>query len=751
MKTSMFEKIEKAWKKVKNFFVKLSPKVNENKFLSKVVAWMKRNRMFVLYVLFAILIEMASVWTVEGDPFMSRPFLALGVLIAVGSLILFIPNDRARMIVYATLLGLQGAIDIGFIIVYDLTGQYFDYSMLNLRNDAASMIESLPVNFFTFYVSFFLCVVYVVYGLRTTVWKEVLPTKVRSVIFRVTAFVIGFATFAGSFVSYYPIRNVDKYKEMVDGSADSEYSAYGIVGNLVGEFTGSLFKDKSKMPDKDIEKFIYAQDKVSASTEKEYFGIAKDKNVVMVLAESLEYYSFLYDSALYGHKNVLGLTNEQYKELFPTLHWLYENAVVMNNFHAREKTDISETLSIMGSYPTEGYVNYDYSKNTLPTTVPNVLNALYGEENIQVKSYHNGFKTFYNRDAVHPKFGFENLTDMYDMAEEAYNEAYKYALNELHKSEKEAEEYAEENARFKNYMNKGERNLDGEMVGYKKEDMFPTNKHFYTYITSITMHGVYYGRNSLAREEALLSQAMGNTKPNISSEKFESDEEFMKAVLYHYTTTALEFEESMKIMFDYLNNTNDERNGGKLIDHTTVVIFADHNAYYHKLTNHVKDIYNFETDNKYTELYNVPFMIYDKDLLKAMQDNGQNRVIEKFVCTADIVPTLLDLLGIRYYTNMYYGNSVFSDTQSVLYSRAYGQFISDGIVGKTVNNITYQYADENLVNETKIEKYKETGKELVNKIKHCDYIFRQNYFGNKKNLAYYKQELKKIQTQTFAV
>lgn len=742
----MFDKIEKGWEKVKSFFTRLFRKANENKFFSAVFGWIKRNRMFVLYVLFAILIEMASVWTVEGDPFMSRPLLALGVLVAVGALILFIPNDRVRMIVYAVLLGLQGVVDIGFIIVYDLTGQYFDYSMLNLRNDAASMIESLPVNFFTFYVSFFFCAVYVVYGLRTTVWKEVLPTKVRSIIFRVTAFVIGFVTFAGSFVSYYPIRNVDKYKEMVDGSADSEYSAYGIVGNLLGEFTASLFKDKSKMPDKDIENFIYAQDKISTPTE--HFGIAKDKNVVMVLAESLEYYSFLYNAELYGHKNVLGLTNEQYKELFPTLHWLYENAVVMNNFHAREKTDISETLSIMGSYPTEGYVNYDYSKNTLPTTVPNVLNALYGEKNIQVKSYHNGFKTFYNRDAVHPQFGFENITDMYDMAEQAYNEAYKLAKAEG-KSDKEAKEYAEENARFKNYMNEGERNLDGEMVGYKKEEMFPTDKHFYTYITSITMHGVYYGRNSLAREEALLSQMMGNSKPNISSDKFASDEEFMKAVLYHYTTTALEFEESMKIMFDYLNNTEDKRNGGKLIDNTTVVIFADHNAYYHKLTNHVKDIYNFDTDNKYTELYNVPFMIYDKELIQAR--GAENRVVDKFVCTADIVPTLLDLLGIKYYTNMYYGNSVFSDSQSVLYSRAYGQFISDGIVGKTVNNITYQYTDKTLVNDEKIAQYKTTGAGLVQKIKHCDYIFRQNYFGNKKNLAYYYEELKKIQTQSFAV
>lgn len=749
MKTSMFEKIEKAWRKVKNFFAKLSQKVNENKFLSKVVAWIKRNRMFVLYVLFAIFIEMGAVWTVEGDPFMSRPFLALGVLIVIGSLILFIPNDRVRMIVYATLLGAQGILDIAFIIIYDLTGQYFDYGMLNLRNDAASMIESLPVNFFTFYASFFFCAVYVIYGLRTTVWKERLPTKLPSVLFRVGASVVGFAMFAVSFVSYYPIKNVDKYKEMVDGSAESEYSAYGIVGNLVGEFTSSLFKDNSKLPDSEIEKFIYEGTQVSKPTK--YFGVSKDNNVVTVLAESLEWYAFLQNEEYFGHRNVLGLTDEQYKALFPRLHWLYENAMVMRNFHAREKTDISETLSIMGSYPTEGYVNYDYSKNTLPTTVPNVLKTLYGKENILTGSYHNGFKTFYNRDNVHRSFGFASgcPVDMYDMAEEAYNDAYKYALNELHKTKEEAKEYAEENAVFKNYMNDGERNLDGEMIELKKEKMFPTDEHFYTYITSITMHGVYYGRDSLAREEALLAQAMGTQKPNINADKFADENELMRAILYHYTTTALEFEEAMDKMFTYLETTDDTRNGGKLIDNTTVVIFSDHNAYYHKLTNYVKDIYNYDTEYKYTDLYNVPFMIYDKDLLSSIKTNGDNRVVDKFVCTADIVPTLLDLLGIKFYQNMYYGNSVFSDTQSVLYSRAYGHFVSDGIFGRTVNNITYQFDDESLVNEEKITQYKTTATALVDKIKYCDYIFRQDYFGKKKNLSYYHEKLKEIQTNTF--
>lgn len=745
MKTDIFEKIERACKKIKTFFTKISQKIEENKFLSKVVKWMKKNRMFLIYALFAILIEIASVWTVEGDPFMSRPFLALGALIAVGSLILFIPNDRVRMIVYGSLLGLQGIVDIGFIIVYDLTGQYFDYGMLNLRNDAASMIESLPVNFFTFYVSFFLCAVYVAYGLRTTVWKECLPTKLRSVFFRIGASVVGIAMLCISFVSYYPIKNVDKYKEMVEGTAQSEYSAYGIVGNLVGEFTSSLFKDKSKMPDEEIEKFIYASDKVSSKDAK-YFGVAEGKNVVMVLAESLEWFAFMQNEEDFGHKNGLDLDEDMYKTLFPTLHRLYNEAVVMNNFHAREKTDTSETMSIMGSYPTEGYVNYDYSKNAMLTTLPNVLNTVYGEDNIRIESYHNGFKTFYNRDEVHPKFGFEKMTDMYDMADESkikYQEAYN-ALKNQGKEVEEITEALKDMPTFTNHMNSGERNLDAEMVNFKKEEMFPTNERFYTYLTMISMHGVYYERKNLERESALFEDVIGKKlKPELDPDRLLDEEEHMQAVLYHYMTTALEFEEAMATLFDYLEKTPDKRaeNQGKmLIDTTTVVVFSDHNAYYHNLSNFVKGIEDndFDTEDKYTELYNVPFMIYDTDLIKAVGE--EDRVIEKFTCTADIVPTLLDLLGIRYYTNMYYGNSVFAEEKSVLYSRAYGQFISDGILGRTVNDVSYV---NKALSEADVEQYKTTATALVEKIRYCDQIFRQNYFGGKGEL--YKENLRKLQ------
>ena len=132
---------------------------------------------------------------------------------------------------------------------------------------------------------------------------------------------------------------------------------------------------------------------------------------------------------------------------------------------------------------------------------------------------------------------------------------------------------------------------------------------------------------------------------------------------------------SLGIMMDDLESKG-------LLDKTTIVIFGDHNSYYQELSGYVKDLEDYTTDRNYTDLYKVPLMIYDKNL--------GHKVIGKFTCTSDIVPTITDLLGINTYSNLYYGNSVLSDEESVLYSRAYGFFVGDGVLARSMNNILFK-------------------------------------------------------------
>lgn len=685
----------------------------QNKFFAALGKWSKDNRFFLIFLLFSAIMEMTTVFLLDGNPFMSRPFLSWGLLAFIGGLVLLIPSRRVQVIVFSVLLVVQFAFQLIFSVIFDLTEQYFEYEMLNLKNDAFGTLENIPIRFALFFVGIILCIVYVVAGLRGTKDKPKFRSQKRDVWIKIGASAAGVATIFISFFCYYP-RNLNRYEEMINGTNKSSYSAYGVTGNLLGEFVGAMFPDKSTMPDKDIEKFIYDENAIWDKNDSAYFGKSKGNNVITILGETLEWFSFLADDSKYP--NTLGLTDAEMAQLFPNLRKFMNKSLKMTNFHSREKTDIAETLSIMGSYPTTAYINYDYYDNSMPLTISNVLQSM--DSDIQCRSFHNGFKTFYNRDDVHRAFGFESLTDMYDMARMA---------QEDYDAKKKEDPTWEGKLIFENYMKKGERNLDSEMVEVCKDEMFPTDKRFYTYITTITMHGIYYDRNNLHRWDEELAAVVGNRMPDPDDDDLKDD------LLYHYLTAAKEFDFAIGKMMQELKDRG-------LLANTTIAVFGDHNAYYHSLSKYVKDIHDYDTDKRYTDLYNVPFMIYDEKVtgVSWTDDNVTDMKVEKFTCTADIASTLLDLLGIAHYENLYFGTSVFSNKESVLYSRAYDTFIASGIVGRSVNNLLYQHPNADLAT------YKATAIELVEKIKYCDYIYKQNYFGNANNMQKYLQKMQQL-------
>lgn len=655
--------------------------------------WIESNRIVVIYFIYAILIEMIAVFAVEGNPFITNPFISLGLLFVITGIALIFKSNKKRFLFCSVFLVVQAVADLGFAVVYDMTGQYFDFGMLNLRNDAFGILESIPMNFIAFYSAMFFCIFFVIYGMRTIKRNKIVEYKtgMKYAYIGVMAagiIMMGVALYANN------SEKVDKYDKLLYNKQGSNYSSYGIVGNLLNEFSkGLIFNESEFLSSDTIDSYIYSE--VSEPTEK--FGVSKDKNMVVVLVESFEWFSFIKNDE---YPNGLNLSKEDIAYLFPNITKFYNESVVMNNFHSKEKTDISETLSILGSYPTDAYVNYDFSENAIPNTVPNLLRSLYGED-IQMRSFHDGFKSFYNREQTHAAFGFESLTDMYDM--------YKIS-DKLVETGKAAE------TTMHDYMNDGERNLDSEMINTCKDLMFPTDRRFYTYITTITMHGIYYERENLADKMKKLREVYTPS----------AEDKEMEQILMNYVTTVMEFDEALGIMMDDLESKG-------LLENTTIVLFGDHNSYYQQLSNYVKDIEDYDTDNYYTDLYKVPFMIYDSDL--------EPQIIDKFTCTADIVPTVLDLLGINVYSNMYYGNSVFSPKESVLYSRAYGIFVGEGVVGRSINSLLYKSKS---VSDEYMNYFDEEAVKLVTKIKYCDQLFYQNYFGDDENYNTFIGKMKEI-------
>lgn len=770
-------------------------------FWKNILIWIKDYQLPFIYFLLATAIEMTAVFTVEGNAFMTRPMLMFGLLLFFVGVMLAVPKDGIRVAIGGTLLVVQIFVDLVFAALYDMTGQYFEFSLLNLRNDAVAALEKIPVNFLVFYMGLFCCIAFIAYGLRliavakakakktaeTATEEKVesaqskecgceeqsaaqsvtesegakqpktkLKTKIKAKATRVKGALsqrksfltylgvaaAGVATLVISFVSYFP-QNTDKYEEMVYGKSTSVYASYGMLGNLVGEIGLAIRGDKSTMTNQQIENFIYNENKKSQPTFIHNAGyMGKGKNVVVILSESFEWYSFMNSQAYYEVPNALKFTDEQLAQLYPNLTRFYNESVVATNFHAREKTDAAETISILGSYPTEKYISYDYCDNSMPQTLPNVLKTL--DTNIQTRSFHNGYKDFYNRITTHESFGFESLTDMNDMektADELYK-AEKAALEEMGASKEEIDALK---PIFTDYWDKyDEMNLDSEMFNLCRDEMFPKDKRFYTYITTISMHGAYYERRNLAAERAEVEKVLGVNLPNTSDTQAN--------ILLHYMVTAKEFDDAIGVMYDDLESKG-------ILDDTIILMFGDHNAYYNELSNYVKDIDGYDTERKFTDMYKVPLMVRADGLVEVLENKKMGRFIDKFTCTADIVPTLFDLLGITYFTNMYYGHSIFDYTvtdngaeygntytpvESVLYSRSYDIFAFDGIVGRSVK--TYLYKQESLA-QSRIDTYEREAKTLVEKIKYCDYIFKQDYFANQTTRKKFQDKLVSIQAK----
>ena len=242
-------------------------------------------------------------------------------------------------------------------------------------------------------------------------------------------------------------------------------------------------------------------------------------------------------------------------------------------------------------------------------------------------------------------------------------------------------------------------NRDSEMMETMKDTMFPADKRFNTHITTVTMHGNYVYRENM-KEYYNKMDTLG----------IEIKNDHVK----NYMAYVMDFDKAVGIM---LNNLREKG----LLENTTIVIFSDHNTYMNHLTNYVKDVYEYSDDN-YNELSRLPLMIYDPNI--------DHQIVDKFTTTYDITPTILDMFGYRYYTNMYYGNSIFSDVESVLYSKTQDVFIADGLYFSNINNILYR--DDNITDEY-VKEIENKCLKLLKKIYYTNHIFYYDYFSNSLN------------------
>lgn len=618
----------------------------------------------VAYFIIALLIDHIGVFSIERR-FYIKDISIFIVFIIFISTIIFLLNKLFGKILAIILLLFQAFLNVIFKLVYIMQGQtVFSFSQLKFIGEGREVITKLKLDYLLILNYIMLIVLYIIFAYIIK-FKNNKPKKITYPNFLIrllSIILISVATFSS--LSSLAINTYFDYDNKAY-SPPKTYNSYSVTANALTE----LFNYKNTPPiidENEVLNFLFEEIKTNK-------GISKNNNLIVILAETFEWYSFIQDENLYPN-GLTNLTKTEIKYLLPNLTWFYDNSLKMTNYYSKETTLYSENLVLLGHHPYKTIPTYDHTFSDYSYSLPN----MFKNENYQTNYFHNNNIYFYGRETIMPLFGFDNVYGQERLLKEFENEL-DYSKLKLKDS----------------YITKI---TDFSMFDVAKEIMFPLDKKFFTFITTLTMHGSYESvRDSLKAEYERIDSLDYDIFPRTKEGRY----------FKNYFASVINFDSAIGTMINYLAENN-------LLENITIILLSDHHAYSNNLTYYVRDKTFYDPI-----VFNVPFMIYDKNL--------SNGIIDKFTTNIDVLPTIFDILGIDHYSNFYYGYSIFDDRQSISYSYYYDSFQTDKILFKSMDNIIY--IDDNL-NNNYLLSVEQNINALFEKIKYIDQWYY--YYSKKK-------------------
>ena len=451
-----------------------------------------------------------------------------------------------------------------------------------------------------------------------------------------------FNTRVSVFAEYNDLFNVSLFKR-------DSIEKYGMFGYYYKEADIMLFDSgiksftKEELEDELVEINPYI--KYDEDNLISYNGLLEGKNVITIMIET-------------------GQSIAVNEYLTPNLYRMTQEGLYFPNHYSENKTNMSEYIGILGNYPSNGVdaQRFDYD---FRYSMPNVLK----EEGYNTIFFHENLASFYDRGNTIPEFGFES----YYLHEELFPDEPIYGWG-------------------------GDYTLDSRTMDVMLDYMFlEEDQPFYYFWTTLIGHGPYNadspshrldGRNNKEMFEdlgyfAMIDQAGAD---GLWENPLVDDEEYSMR-FRHYQAAMMDFDVSLGMLLQALEDN-------ELLEDTIIIMYGDHNAYYHQM--HLELAESDKGDIHNVEMYKTFFAVYNPVLTKTYRFNNDvdNTIIEKFVSPYDILPTYYQLLGINYYDNFVFGESVLSNEESIFYSHKITAFFNDEYFSFNDYAIFYPPEDE---------------------------------------------------------
>ena len=657
------------------------------------------------YVLLAVVMEIVT-FLLMGLGVVPEYFgLDLAVIFIIAFIIFIIPNSVAQIVVISFLFAFQIIISIANEALYSMSGMVFSFSMLNLVNEVTGVVAASFLNWWLISIAIVLfggsLAGFIIFNKKYATPKGVFTRQ--SVTILVAAFIIAescagilYALTVNSFTASADAMQTDDRLSMFYNERElyeeqqftaKAFSRFGTFGYIVVNIGNSVSSDTyvDEVTADEVDEY-FAQGKMSESVygDNIYTGAVDGKNLVLIVIESGEWFAIN-------------------KEYTPTLYAMAEGGIAMTDYHARDKTNHSEALSIMGSYPSDAALEpAQVAENSMPYTLPNLLNGAGYTSNY----FHLNVGSYYSRNEVFKQlYGFETTHFLDDLPLlDGYEN--KHGFNDFDK----------DSELFRNYMDEFTYSEDG--------------GPFFSMFMTLISHGsytdlIYNGNYPYNDAPESSTDVCNDPMTEEEKEKFKDDvtvkglEEYYEIVNSlpktfvtgtpgidveyldnsgNYTDTFLRYKRYQAGIMDLDLGVNmlvkDLESSGEL-DDTVFMFYADHSCYFDQMNYLMKGIDSSEFYN--THLYKISCFIWyggsmDLDVqalpvtgyqsvnftaTKDLDSPLQSQKIEKFCNTLDILPTLLQLFGFSYNMNMYQGVSIFSDLESIFVSHESGIFIDN--------------------------------------------------------------------------
>lgn len=664
-------------KKVTSFLKKVRKKVSR---------YFATNRLFLLYVVFALIETMLIRHFTLGNAFDYEPFICdLALIVIIGSFgYFFKPRKQFQYyFIWLCIYMLMGVINSIYYVFYTSFASFSLLSELGLVGDVGdSVLEKLRLLDFIYII--FPAIYYIVHKSLKNGSYYYFVAKIENgkkmftstMLVGVIIFVLTLVNITGTDVS----RLVKQWNReyLVQRFGIIMYQGNDLVQSLTPKINSLFGYDEAV---KNFNEFF--ADKPNEGNKNKYTGVLKDMNVIFVHMESI-------------HNYLIGMEVNGV-EITPTINKLSKEGMYFNNFYPQisvgtsSDTEFTLNSSLMPS--SSGTVFMSYYKNSY-VTIPRLLS----DRGYYTFSSHANSPSMWNRNNMHPRMGYQDMI-FKDSFEVDPTTDLGLGLNDV-------DFFKQLQAKLETIETENEKYM-GTLIQLSNHSPYAAtdvNPELYDYFGKLDLTNTYKtidedGKEILVTDDYLQGTKLGNY-----------------LISAHYGDMAL------GTFFDYVNNSDYYNN-------TVFILYGDHDArlskseyeYYYNYDVKTGHVYEedeegyYDYDNFKHELNkSTPFIIWTKNKNVARKIKKTNNNVMGMY---DVLPTLGNMLG--FYNKYALGHDIYDIGADNVVVFPSGNFITNKVY---YNNTSGAYSILN--NEVK----NRTGFE-------SSVIIDENYITNLKDYA----------------